>query len=344
MFNNTFSINIDNLFEALYLSQFSLEISEVEKLGEAGCATILLSLIGSLTIGSYYKSALYWYMYDHLKGIKDRPIDLLLLLQAVIQHIMCLLLVCTYTIGLSFDITYSHHFGEAWCNFPWYAGVYGVAYRNVGGLVIATMRLLYIFCGDWMKQKFGAKRMLCVLSTASLVSSALISIGFGIGNGPLSRKQVTWNFCVGKSENFREILHGYSVIRGNVTFQHELVPKLIVLISIVCVAVELICYLVIFGHLYLHNSAMMKKKIMETEVLERRQQKNAITFLGQFWTFIVECIFYLLLAYSMDKTSHFMYRLVAIIGILVEFGFISIVEVMTSQNLRRYLPHNRLFR
>ena len=283
-------------------------------------------------------------MYDHLKGIKDRPIDLLLLLQAVIQHIICLLMVCTYTIGLSFDITYSQHLGEAWCNVPWYGVSYGLAYRNVGGLGIATMRLLYIFCGNWMKEKFGTKRMLCVISTASLICSALMTIGFGIGNGPSSRKQLTWNFCVGKSENFREIWHGYSVIRGNVIFQHELIPKLALLISIVCVAAELVCYLAIFGHLYLHNKKMMKKKIMETGVLERRQQKNAITFLGQFWTFVVECIFYFLVVYSMNKKSHFIYRLLAIIGIWVEFGFYSIVEVMTSQNLRQYLPHNRLFR
>ena len=282
-------------------------------------------------------------MYDHLKGIKDRPVDILLLLQAVIQHMMCLLMVFTYTVGLPFDITFSQHLGEAWCNVPWYGGTFGAAYRNVGSLGIAIMRLLFMYCGDWMKNKFGTRPMLCVISTASLIISAMMTIGFGLGNGPSSRKQPNWNFCIGKSEIFREIVHEYSVVRGNVLPQHELIPKLVLLISIVCVVAELACYIVIFGHLYLHNKAMMKKKITEPGVLERRQHKNAITFLGQFWTFVVECIVYLLMMYTMKKESHYIYRLVAVIGFWVEFGLVSIVEVMTSQNLRRYLPHNRIF-
>ena len=343
-FNSLFSINIDNSFETLYLGQLTSEISEVEKLGEAGRTIILLGVIGSLVIGSYFKSALYWYMYNNLKGIKDRPIDILLLLQAVIQHMMCLILVSNYAIPLSFDITYSHHIGEASCTVLWYGGIYAAAYRNVGGLGIAIMRLLYLFFGDWLKEKFGTKRMLCVISTASLIASALMAFGFGIGNGPSSRKRPTWNFCVGKSETFREILDGYSVIQGNVRPQHETIPKLILLASVVFVVAELVCYLVIFGHLFLHNRAMMKKKLMEPGVLERRQQKNAITFLGQFWTFIIECIVYILMIYTMKKESHFAYRFIAVLGYWLEFGFVSIVEVMSSQNLRRFLPHNRIFR
>ena len=62
MFNKTISININNSFETLYLDQINLEVSEIEKLGETACTAILLCLVGSLTIGSYFKSALYWYM------------------------------------------------------------------------------------------------------------------------------------------------------------------------------------------------------------------------------------------------------------------------------------------
>ena len=344
MLNKTISININNSFKTLYLDEFNLESSEIEQLGESACTTIILCLTGSLTIGSYFKSALYWYMYDHLRGIKDRPIDILLLLQAVIQHMICLLMVSTYTIGLSFDVTYSHHLGEAWCNVPWYGETYGLAYKNISGLGIAVMRLLYMFRGHWMTQEFGTKRMLCFISAASLVSSALMTVGVGIGNGPSSRKELSWNFCIGKSEKFREIWHGYSVIRGNDTPQYELMPNLVVLISIACIVSELACYLVIFGNRRLHNRAMMERTITETGILERRQQKSAITFVGQFRTFTVKCIIYLLMMYSMDKTPQFIYQLLAIVGIWVEFALTSIVEVTTSQNLRQYLPHNRLFR
>ena len=62
---------------------------------------------------------------------------ILLILQAIIQHIICLFGVSTYSIGLSFDITFGHHLGEAWCNVPWYGGTYGAAYRTFGGLGIS---------------------------------------------------------------------------------------------------------------------------------------------------------------------------------------------------------------
>ena len=344
IFNNTFSVNIENSFESLYFGEFKLETSELEQLGEFAWIPLIVFLVGSLTIGSYFKSALYWYMYDHLNGIKDRPIDILLLLRAIILHVICLFIITTYTIGLSFDITFSHHLGEAWCNVFWYGGVYAFAYRNIGGLGIAVFRLFFIFCGKWINNKFGTKGMLFVISTASVSVSGLITIGFGIGNGPSSRRQLSWNFCIGQSETFREILHEYSFIRGTVIHQHELIPKLILLISLACVVAQLGCYLAIFGHLHVHNSAMMKKNIMDPGVLERRQQKNAITFLGQFYTFIAEFLVYLALMYTMLEKSNSAYRLVVIIGFFVDFGLVSIVEVMTSQNLRRYLPHNRLFR
>ena len=342
MFNYPLSVSINNSFETLSLGKFDLELSALQSLNLIEWTIMGVCLVGSLTIGSYFKSALYWYMYDHRKGIMNRPIDILLLLQAIIQHIICLLMVSTYTIGLSFDITFGHHLGEAWCNVPWYGGNYGAAYRNVGGLGISIFRLLYMFHGDWMKDKFGIKKMLFIIAAASLLLSGLMAVGFGIGNGPGSRKQATWNFCIGKSETFREILHEYSLIRGTVIPQSELIPKLMLMISLTCVVAELGCYLTFFGYLYVHNRAMMKKKVMEPGVLERRQQKNAITFLGQFWTFVVEFLMYLVAMFSMSKQTPITYRLVIIIGFWVEFGFVSIVEVMTSQNLRRYLPHNKL--
>ena len=331
-------------FELLLASEYNLGVSAIETLDEIEESVVVGCLLGSITVGSYFKTALYHYLYDNRKDLKNRPIDLLLLVQAIIQHLICLLMVLTFTVGLLLNITFSHHIDESWCNVPFYGGTFGAGYRNIGGLGMAVFRLLFLFHGNWVNDVFGINKLFCVILAASLTLSGLMTLGFGVGNGPSSRKRVTWNFCIGQSVEFREVLHEYSVLRGTVIPQDYQIPELVVLVSLASVVAELGCYIGFFGHIYRHNEDMMKKKRIRIEDGKRRHQKNAVTFFGQFWTFVVECLVYICLMYSMRKTSHIAYRLAVIFGFWIEFGVVSVVEVMTSQSLRPYLPHNRLFR
>ena len=166
------------------------------------------------------------------------------------------------------------------------------------------------------------------------------SIGFGTGNGQASRKQVTWNWCVGRNEKLRETLHEYSLISGTATTESEFLAKLSLLTTILGVISEFFCYLMFFSHLHSNDKNLFTKKLIKEVEYKRRRQINCMTFSGQFYGFLVECTTYIAVYTTLKKNSNISFRLAIAICYWVEFGIVSVVEVMTSENLRRYLPHN----
>ena len=343
-FEESISFELKNSYEVLNFHDLTWGISFVETLSQKEAGIVVASLVVSFIVGLYYKSGLYGYMYAYRKELLDTPINILLLVKEIIQHLSCLLIVLTYTTALSLDITYAEHFGETWCYVVFCIANFGGAYRMIGGFWMALFRLMYLFCGPWLKEKFGIKKMAGLILGICLGTCGLITVGFGMGNGAGSRKTVAMNFCLGKSEFFREILHEYSLLRGTVTTEPETIPKVVLWTLFAFVLVELLCYLVFFGYLFHHNQAIMKKKILEREDIERRHRKNAISFLGQFWTFLIELLVCIGMIFSMQKKTHIGLRLVVIFGVWVEFGVVSVIEVMVSKSLQQYLPHNILFR
>jgi hypothetical protein len=249
-------------------------------------------------------------------------------------------MVAYFTMGLYFNITYSEHLGVSWCNIPWYVGVFGVGYRNFGSLRIAIFRLLLIKRNAWIKDKIGLMTLLSIILTISLILSTICTIGVGMGNGPASRKQATWNFCIGKSEVFREIEHNYSLLTGEVEGEYEFIPDMVVVVCLVAAATELSCYVMFFQHLDDHDKAMLKKKVLKIGGVKRRRRENAITFVGQFYGFGIEMMVYSAMIYTSREKTSVIYRLGVVLCFWIEFGIVSIVEVMTSNSLSQYLPHN----
>ena len=338
--NKSFLFYFENHFELAFVQETNLEISSLDSLNQLSESIVTYSLVASIIIGSYFKSALYHYLYDNRKEFGQMPINFLILIQALIQHSICLFMVTYYTTGLFFNITVSEHVDETWCNIPWYVQAFALGYRNFGSLGIAIFRLLLIKCNTWIKDKIGLKKLLLIILAASLILTTLCSIGFGMGNGPASHKQVTWNFCIGTSEKLREAAHNYSLLTGIVEPEYEFISEISVLVSLGAVAIELACYLAFFQHLASHDNSMLKKKVLNTGQVKSRRRENAITFLGQFYGFGVEVLLYVSLMYTLREKESIGYRVAIVVGVWLEFAIISIVEVMTSNNLREYLPHN----
>ena len=338
--NKSLSIYIENSFENLLIHELNVGKTILDSLNIVEEFFVVSSLIASALVGSYFKIPLYHYMYDRFKGSSNGPIDVLILINGIIQHFVCILLAIVVSIGLLFNITFSHHLGESWCNIPWYAGVFGMSYRTMGSLGISIFRLLHIKCSDWIKFRFGQVKTLCMILTMSITTSIGLSFAFGMGNGPASRKQATWNWCIGRNEEFRETEHNYNLLIGKVSQNSDLIATTSILVLFTGTIVELLSYVVLFSHLHSHDNDMLSRKRVSEGEIKRRRQKNAVTFLGQFYGFVVECISYLGFLYTFKESSDVSLRVALAIGFWVEFGIASIVEVMTSKNLRRYLPHH----
>ena len=335
------AINTDGLTtETLVGNQYNLELSALDSLNNFCVSAIICSLVASAIVGSYYKSAVYRYMYNQIKTLGTSPIDIMILINSITQHVMCLVMVFTYSIGLGLQITISDFVDQAWCNIPLYAGIYGASYRTVGSLGIAIYRLILIKRNYWV-DSFGKKKMVLIILVSGVALSVVSTIGFGIGNGPASRKQVLWNWCKGESEDFREIIHEYSLITGTETPEPELLSKFCVLLALMGTLTELSCYLIFFAHLHSHDKGLFERKILKEPEFKKRRQINAMTFMVQFYGFFVECITYIGVMLTLKKDFGIGYRLLISICFWVEFGVASVVEVMMSQNLKEFLPHYR---
>ena len=339
--NKTYSVYLNESFENLFVSDFKLELSALESLNIYSETCMVSAVIGSIVVGSYFKSALYFYLYDTRKEIENRPINILLLLQAIFQHLICLLMAFTYVLGLFFNLTYANILGEAWCNIPWYSSAFGLMYRTFGSLGLAAFRLILIKCSTWVRDKCGQDKLLSVITALGLISSVLLTVAFSMDNGQASRKQIVWNFCIGRSFEFREILHQHSLLTGTSFPQFQYLAKSVILVSLAGVMIELVCYLIFFAHLYSHDRAMITRNILPKHEVNKRFQKNATTFFGQFYGFIIECVMLLGILSTLEDGSDVTVRLLFVVGFNIEFGLISVVEVLTSRCLVQYLPHKR---
>ena len=135
---------LGNSFDMFTIQNSNLELDALSSMNGFGTSIIVSSLIASFLIGTYYKYPLYQYMYDNADEINNKPVDLLILFHAIIEHLTCLLMVTFISIGMIFKFTFASYFGETWCLLPWYAAMFGGTYRVIGTLGIAILRLIYI--------------------------------------------------------------------------------------------------------------------------------------------------------------------------------------------------------
>ena len=342
MKENNLSIYLSNHMERLTFGTLKEELSAFEQLNTYEETIVVAALIIAALVGSFFKSPLYFYCYYKFKGKGNTPIDILIVINAIIQHTVTIFLTINYSVGLIFDITFSDDVSELWCNMIWYAGVFGGAYRAIGSLGLAILRLKCIRSSHIQSDTFGRNKMtqmMLVILIIGIVVSVVLAIGFGTGNGPASRKQVTWNWCVGSSGVIRETEYHYKLLLGTTDKESDLISLFSVLATMVAIMLELFCYVYFFVHVFIHDRGMVTKKLLDSEQVNKRHHRNAFTFLGQFYCFIAETIIVLSFMYTYKANANINARLAVALGAWIEFGLVSIVEVMTSRKLRGNLPH-----
>ena len=111
-------------------------------------------------------------------------------------------------------------------------------------LAIAILRLFYVKFPYKVKDDRFRRLMTFVTLTICIACIILGGIGFGRGNGPNSRKQVLWNFCIGQSEKFREVIHNYSMAVGSIKAMSDIFPTICSILTLVFIYSELACYII----------------------------------------------------------------------------------------------------
>jgi len=98
---------------------------------------------------------------------------------------------------------------------------------------------------------------------------------------------------------------------------------------------EITTYCVYFHHIYLHDNSERIRRFLEPAVIRNRNKRNAITFFGQFCSFVFDiginiCLVIATAAFGNQNglwTVFFIMKTAC-------FTAMSMVEVLTSNNLR----------
>jgi hypothetical protein len=133
------------------------------------------------------------------------------------------------------------------------------------------------------------------------------------------------------------ILDEYEQSRGNpsILSYWATTRMTIDVILMFMVVAEIIIYIIFFHHMYKNDNSQGLRKLLDPGMIHSRNKRNAITFFGQFCSFI----------FNFSLTLVFL--LTAVIGIrskglvfarffikMVSFPAISILDVLTSTTLR----------
>ena len=116
--------------------------------------------------------------------------------------------------------------------------------------------------------------------------------------------------------------------------------KTVVAIFLALQTTEFTIYIWFFFYRYKHDNGNIAK-LLSQETVEERNVKNVTTFVGQMYTYLVECAFLVANIVFIQFGSQYHVDIMAIIVFLkvFSFGVLSVVEVITSPGLRKSMKY-----
>ena len=125
------------------------------------------------------------------------------------------------------------------------------------------------------------------------------------------------------------------------TFKHtpNLMSPYVGTLTYSALFLEIVCYGAIFEHLYKNDNVTLRTTLSRT-TRSNRNRKNAISLSGQIYTFVAEIVG--ISSYLITKLSFLGDEIpisteVTFVYIICQYEIFSVVEVLTSPELRRIL-------
>ena len=297
------------------------------------CATLAISFV----VGSFFKSIMYSFVLvgENVQGWSQKPITTLILTSSIIHHITHGWLVIWYILALMNERSLTDLLHPNWCDITQYVGCYGIAYLSVGSLGIAIYRALYIRHENLVKYVVGERVLLIVIWSLSIFICGVITLLF---NMERSSQRFQVNMCQGISGTHAQIMIDYQAVHDK-----KLVPttslQMIALAALLAIqTIEFAIYVWFFNYRYKNDNGNVSLLLTE-DVIRSRNTKNVGTFVGQFYGFLMEYSFliliFLLIFFADVKHNHTKAMLNMVK--FVDFGLLSAVEVFSSPNLRAYM-------
>ena len=345
---DTVQLGTDNNYNLIIeiLDAHSINIVPVLKLDKYIQWIILGFCWLFLLIGTYFRSLLYFFLYGSYKAKDNKPIDKLILVVTLIQHFNIILYVIRITLLFSYDAKLHETVGEWYCTITTFIYTFDMHYSYIGSLGLSLFRILYIKCNVWVKYRVGEKKFLYMILFGGLGLAAIFVTVTSIHD---YRKIQDENcMAVDRMMILGQFLDEYEQSRGSVTnFSNWITRNRIIFLSLMAMTlVEITLYCVYFHHIYRNDNKASLKILLGSAVIRRRNRKNAITFFGQFCSFVFEFSISLfgIIAFVVLDSNYFdqvtvtspifIMRILFFNLKVASFTAISLVEVLTSNNLR----------
>ena len=295
-----------------------------------GCGICWLLLL----IGSYFRYILYMYLIEKYKIKESKPIDVLILVVSITQHVRVVVLTLRVTMIVSTGTLLEYIPGPWFCTFSRLVFQFEHSYSCIGSLVISIYRILYIKQDQWVKYSIGQKNLLCVIlfggvalsaSVVLLLNTILANISQVFGDA--------WLCMVVPDIESLQILDAYEKSRGNASIYSYWsdVRTILGFILMSVTIAEITIYFIFFHHIYRHDNNQRLARLLEPNVIKLRNRMNAITFFGQFCSFVFEFTLGIIIICAIKGYAPF-WIVFSLKGII--FSSMAMVEVLTSHSLR----------
>ena len=175
-----------------------------------GRALLWLAITSSLLIGWFTKFLIYIHIFK--TKIKEQPINILILIEQVILHYCGNFVLLTLSLSLLLNQSISEIVdtlsgslvnGETFCWVFYYTQALNTVTSTVDGLAIATVRLLYLMKGTWIKYKFGEIKFITLVGVVTVPFISIMTYLFCSEN---IATRSAFNVCVGRTQTF-EVSH-----------------------------------------------------------------------------------------------------------------------------------------
>ena len=295
-------------------------------------------------IGSYFRLLFYRYLLQQYKKKELTLVNYLSLAVIGVEHLSNL----SSSIGTTMVV---------WNNDPclfkavdsWLQmlmttfSTFSLFYSYIGSLGVSIYRLILIKNNHWLRnvirKQFVANMIFCggtVLTT--MLVMVMNSHDFA---------KLRYDACAtGPKLPLFRLLDKYEQSRGNLPILSYYVSVRMLAGAVMLIATisKIIVYIIFFHHMYKHDNNKRLLRLLEPSVTRNRNKRNAITFFGEFASFVIEFSLIVLLLFAHALEDHTRQQfLIAVTFWRFKFAAVAAVEVVTSNVLRPLMFRIELF-
>ena len=282
-------------------------------------------------IGTYFKCILYAHLWDKYKKREFKPIDWLILVTSVVQHLNAINLIYNGLLVMLFDISSEQLVTEWVCTIPRLLFQFEVCYSCIGSLGVSIFRIIYIKNDLWVKYSLGEKKMLVIVLFGGFAITGVCMFLLSYNDYDRTFKETC---LLSPSTPLLQVLDEYEQSRGNNSIYIHWIQcrRILFIILVAATLCELIIYIIFFHHMYQHDNDVRLQVLLGSKVIRRSNQRNAITFFGQFCSFAFEIGLNMVMISAVEGNASWG---VVILFKMVAFTSMAIIEDLTNASLRR---------